>query len=282
MSVGPATSPLVTVRGPAAFGGGWRRFASLTWLLAATDFKMNYFGTAFGYVWSLLRPLALFAVLYAVFTRGLGIGAGVPHHAQIVLLSIMLFQFFSEATGGAVGCVVGRENIVRKMQFPRLAIPLATVLTSVFNLALNLVAVMIFYVVTGIEPRLSWLLLPLIVLALVAFATGLAMLLSALYVRFRDLAQIWGLLILVVFYTSPIIYTIEDYPSALKFALSINPLALLLQASRNAMVGGETVSITEAAGGPIGIIGPTVVTILLCVVGFRVFVRAAPRIAEEL
>ena len=282
MSAEPAASRLVTVRGPAALGGGRRRFASLTWLLAATDFKMNYFGTAFGYVWSLLRPLALFAVLYTVFTRGLGIGASVPHHAQIVLLSIMLFQFFSEATMGAVGCVVGRENIVRKMQFPRLAIPLATVLTSVFNLALNLVAVLIFYVATGIEPRLSWLLLPLIVAALVAFATGLAMLLSALYVRFRDLAQIWGLLILVFFYTSPIIYTIENYPSALKFALSINPLAMLLEAARNAMVGGETVSITQAAGGPIGIIGPLVVIILLCLVGFKVFVRAAPRIAEEL
>jgi ABC-2 type transport system permease protein len=282
VSANPAASQLVPVRGPTALGGGGRRFFSLMWLLAATDFKTSYFGTAFGYVWSLLRPLALFVVLYTVFTRGLGIGAGVPHHAQIILLSIMLFQFFSEATIGAVGCVLSRENIVRKMQFPRLAIPLATVLASVFNLALNLVAVIIFYVASGIEPRLSWLWLPFIAGALVALATGVAMLLSALYVRFRDLAQIWGLLILVIFYCSPIIYTIESYPSSLKFALAINPLAPLLEAARNVMVGGETVSITEAAGGPIGIIGPAVVTVLLCVVGFRVFVRTAPRIAEEL
>jgi ABC-2 type transport system permease protein len=272
----------VTVRGPTALGGGGRRFLSLMWLLAATDFKMSYFGTAFGYVWTLLRPLALFGVLYVVFTQGLGIGAGIPHHPQIVLISIMFFQFFSEATVGAVGCVVGRENIVRKMQFPRLAIPLATVLSSVFNFALNLVAVMIFYVASGIEPRLSWLWLPFIAAALVAFAAGVAMLLSALYVRFRDLAQIWGLLILVIFYCSPIIYTIELYPSALKFALWVNPLAPLLEAARNVMVGGETVSITEAAGGPIGVIGPAVVLVLTCLVGYRVFVRAAPRIAEEL
>ena len=128
---------------------------------------------------------------------------------------------------------------------------------------------MIFYIASGIEPRLSWLLLPLIVAALVAFATGLAMLLSALYVRFRDLAQIWGLLILVIFYTSPIIYPIENYPSALKFALSINPLALILEAARNVMVAGATDLDHEAAGGPIGIIGPALVTILLCVRGFQ-------------
>ncbi len=282
MSAEPAASSLVPVRGPTALGGGGRRFFSLTWLLAATDFKMTYFGTAFGYVWSLLRPLLLFVVLYTVFARGLRIGAGTPHLPQIILLNIMLFQFFSEATVGAVGCVLSRENIVRKMQFPRLAIPLATVLSSVFNLALNLVAVMIFYIASGIEPRWSWLWLPFIAAALVAYATGVAMLLSALYVRFRDLAQIWGLLILVIFYTSPIIYLIEFYPSPLKFALSINPLAPLLEAARNVMTGPGPVSITEAAGGAIGIIGPALVTILLCVVGFRVFVRAAPQIAEEL
>ena len=213
MSAEPAATQLVPVRGPAAFGGGRRRFASLTWLLASTDFKMTYFGTAFGYVWSLLRPLLLFGVLYTVFVSGLKIGGGTENLAQIILLNIMIFQFFSESTIGAVGCVVGRENIVRKMQFPRLAIPLATVLTSLFNLALNLVAVIIFYVLTGIEPRLSWLLLPLIVGALVILSTGLAMLLSALYVRFRDLSQIWGLLTLVIFYCSPIIYPIESLPA---------------------------------------------------------------------
>jgi ABC-2 type transport system permease protein len=143
--------------------------------------------------------------------------------------------------------------------------------------------VMIFYIATGIEPRLSWLLLPLIVAALVVLCTGLALLLSALYVRFRDLAQIWGLVTLVVFYCSPIIYVIELYPHGLKFALSINPLAPLLEAARNVMLpsAGQP-SITEAAGGPIGIIGPVLVTILICVLGFRTFVRAAPRIAEEL
>ena len=283
MSAHPATTALETVRGPSALGGGGKRFFSLTWLLAATDFKMNYFGTAFGYVWSLLRPLMLFAVLYAVFSKGLGLGGGVEHWAQVLLLNIMLFQFFAEVTGAGVGCVVSRENIVRKMQFPRLAIPLSVVLTGLFNLCLNLIAVMIFFTITGLEPRLSWLALPLIVVALVVFVAGVALFLSALYVRFRDIAQIWAVLSLVVFYSSPIVYPIEKYPAGAQFALSINPLAPLLELARTAMVGqGGAPSITEAAGGPIGIIGPVLVGLAICAFGALIFVRAAPRIAEEL
>jgi ABC-2 type transport system permease protein len=244
---------------------------------------MNYFGTAFGYVWSLLRPLMLFAVLYEVFVKGLRLTGGVENFPDILLLNIMLFQFFAEATGGAVGCVVSRENIVRKMQFPRLAIPLSVVLTATFNLALNLVAVMIFFIATGVEPRLSWLALPLIVAALVTFVTGLAVLLSALYVRFRDVAQIWAVLTLVIFYSSPIVYPIERYPDSAQFVLSINPLAPIIEVARLAMVGrGAAPSITEAAGGSMGIIGPVAITLVICAVGLRTFVREAPRIAEEL
>jgi ABC-2 type transport system permease protein len=282
VNAGPATASLEVVRGPSALGGGRKRFFALTWLLAATEFKLNYFGTAFGYVWSLLRPLMLFAVLYAVFSKGLGLSRGVEDFAQILLLNIMLFQFFAEVTGAGVGCVVSRENIVRKMQFPRLAIPLSVVLTGLFNLCLNLVAVMIFFAITGIEPRLSWLALPLIVAALVVFVAGVALLLSALYVRFRDIAQIWAVMSLVIFYSSPIVYPIESYPQGAQFALSINPLAPILELARTAMVGPGAPSITEAAGGVMGIIGPVVVGLTICVLGFRIFIRAAPRIAEEL
>jgi ABC-2 type transport system permease protein len=263
-------------------GGGARRFASLTWLLASTDFKVNYFGTAFGYLWSLLRPLMLFAVLYTVFAKGLKIGGNIPHFPDILLLNIMLFQFFAEATTSAVGCVVARENIVRKMQFPRLVIPLSVVLTSLFNLCLNLVAVMIFFVLTGVEPRVGWLALPLIVAVLLAFVTGMALLLSALYVRFRDIAQIWAVLSLAIFYSTPIIYPIENYPESVRFLLSVNPLAPLLEAARLLMVDSGGPSIVGEAGGAFGIIGPVLVIVAVCALGVRVFTRAAPRIAEEL
>ena len=106
-------SELREVRGPSAVGGGWRRFFDLLWLIAVTEFKRTYFGTVLGYVWSLVRPLLLFAVLLFVFTKIIRLGSDVPNYAVLLLLNIVLFSFFLEATTNAVGSVVGQEGVVR-------------------------------------------------------------------------------------------------------------------------------------------------------------------------
>ena len=130
--------------GPSALGGGWRRFGELLYLISVTEFKKTYFGTVLGYVWSLLRPLLLFAVLLFVFTKIVRLGSACPHYPVLLLMNVVLFGFFSEATATAVMSVVNQEGVVRKTQFPRLVIPLSVVLTSLFNLAVNLVVVLIF------------------------------------------------------------------------------------------------------------------------------------------
>ena len=125
------------VRGPSALGGGMRRTLDLLLLIAATEFKRAYFGTALGYLWTIGRPLLLFGVLLAVFTQAFHIGSQVPHYPVLLLFNIVLFTFFQEATNVAVTSVVAQEAIVRKTQFPRLVIPLSVVLTSLFNLIPN-------------------------------------------------------------------------------------------------------------------------------------------------
>src|SRR5207302_1608209 len=149
----------------------------------------RFFGSALGYVWQLVRPLLLFGVLYVFFTKVAHVNnektPGQEHYGAQLLGSIVLFTFFAEATGGAVRSVVDRENLVRKIQFPRLVIPLAVVLLAMFNLVLNLIVVLVFALAEGVHPMLSWLELPLIVGVLIVFATGVSMLLAALVVQFR-------------------------------------------------------------------------------------------------
>jgi ABC-2 type transport system permease protein len=282
MSATAHAPALREVRGPSALGGGARRFFTLTWLLSTTEFKANYFGTALGYVWSVMRPLLLFGVLLVVFTRIIRLGSEVPHYAQMLLFNVMLFTFFSEATGQALSSVVVNENIVRKMQFPRLAIPLSVVLTGVFNLCLNLIVVFVFLLASGVSPRLTWLALPLIIAFLVLVTTGVSVLLSALFVRFRDVSQIWGVLALVLFYGSPLLYPVESIPHGLRFTLFINPLAPLFVEARHLIVDPTAPSIVGAAGSAWGVIGPALVVVAICATAFWAFVRAAPRIAEEL
>src|SRR5687768_9724258 len=163
------------VRGPSALGGGWRRSFELLSLIAVTDFKKAYFGTALGYVWSIARPLMLFGVLLAVFTQIFRIGSQVPNYPVLLLYNIVLFGFFQEATTTAVTSIVSQESVVRKTQFPRLVIPLAVVLTSLFNLGLNLVVVFAFILAWGIDPSWTWLLFPLVLVLLFLLTTAVSM-----------------------------------------------------------------------------------------------------------
>src|SRR5512141_1675457 len=121
------------VTGPSALAGDVRRFLVLTHTLAVAEFKLRFFGSALGYLWQLMRPLMLFGVLLLVFTKVARFGDAVPHYAEGLLLGIVLFTFFSESTGGAVTSLVNRESLVRKIEFPRLAVPLSVVLQSTFN-----------------------------------------------------------------------------------------------------------------------------------------------------
>lgn len=203
MSAALPPAELREVGGPSATGGGRRRFLELLWLISVTEFKRTYFGTALGYLWSLLRPLLLFAVLLFVFTQIFRIGSQVPDYPVLLLFNIVLFGVFGEATGQAVGSVVAQEGIVRKTQFPRLVIPLAPVLTSLFNFAVNMIAVLGFMIAFGVEPRWSWALFPAILAALLLLSAAVSMLLASLYVRYRDVAIIWGVLSTALFYATP-------------------------------------------------------------------------------
>jgi ABC-2 type transport system permease protein len=280
-----APPPLREVRGPSALGGGAARFANLARTLAITDFRTRYLDTAFGYVWSLARPLLTFAVLYTVFSKVIRFGNS-PYYAQGLLICLMLFTFFQEVTFQALPCVVVQEGLVRKMQFPRLVIPLSVVLTGLFNLCLNLLATFVIILATGVSPRLGWLALPLLCVWLLAVTAGFALLLPALYIRFRDVSQIWGVFALMLLYASPVIYPVSflvNAPHALHALLYVNPLAPILIEARHLVVGGvDAQSVLEATGSWWGFIGPALVGAAVCVAGFVLFSRSARYAAEEL
>src|SRR5687767_5111125 len=113
--------------GPSALGDDLRRFANLTWTLAATDFRLKFFGSALGYLWQLMRPLMLFGIIYIVFAEFVQLGDEVNFYPVVLLTGVILFTFFGEATGVAVTSLQDREGLLRKIRFPRLVIPTAAV-----------------------------------------------------------------------------------------------------------------------------------------------------------
>ena len=270
------------VRGPSALGGGWRRAVELLYLIAVTDFKRTYFGTVLGYVWSLARPLMLFGVLLAVFTQVFRVGSQVPHYPELLLLNVVLFGFFQEATNTAVPSIVNQEAVVRKTQFPRLVIPLAVVLTSLFNLGLNLVVVLIFLLAFGVTPMWTWLLFPLLLALLVVITIAVSALVASLYPRFRDMAIIWSVASTVLFYGTPVLYPIDVVPHTLRTIIMLNPLAPLFELVRKWIVDPSAPGPAAAAGGAAWLLVPLAIYVGVCALAWWVFNREAPRIAEEL
>jgi ABC-2 type transport system permease protein len=266
---------------PHVLGSDLQRFWNLTWTLAATDFKLRFYGSVLGYAWTLARPFLFFGVIYLVFSEIAGLDANVKNYGVYILFGLVLFQFFSEATNGCVRCLSVRENLLRKMRFPRLVIPLSVVLTAIFNLAGTLVAALIFAVATGVYPTWSWLELPVIIGAVGAFATGIGLLLSALFVRYRDVAPIWEVASQMLFYISPILYVTTLVPEQYRDWFMINPLAVLLTEMRAAVVDTSAPHPWDLVGaGPL--MAAAAIVAIAVGLGLYVFNRQAPRIAEEL
>jgi ABC-2 type transport system permease protein len=271
------------IKGPSALGSDPRRLWHLARTMAVSDFKLRFFGSVLGYLWQLIRPLLLFGVLFVVFTQVIRIGGDVELYPVALLLGIVLYTFFAEASGGALGSLVARESLIRKVEFPRLAVPLAAVLTALMNVGLNLIAVLVFLLAAGGEIRASWLEMPFLVLALAVFTTGLGMLLSALYVRYRDVKPIWDVALQIAFYGSPIFYPIDVVQERSELAaqlMLLNPFAAIIQQARHAFIAPSHPSAYEVAGP--WLLGTMAIFIGVVALGYRVFSKRAPTIAEEL
>jgi ABC-2 type transport system permease protein len=259
-----------------------RRFWELTWMLAVTDWRLRFYGSALGYAWTLARPFAFFGVIYVVFTEVAKIGNDIKNYGICILFSMVLFQFFAEATGGSVTAIVRREGLLRKMRFPHLAIPLSTVLTALMNLVATLAAVFVFAIASGVYPNWGWLELPVLIALLTVVATGVGLLLSVLYVRYRDVQPIWEVFSQMLFYASPVLYVATMVPESYQRAYLANPISATLTEMRASVVDPTARHAWDAIGDPIRILIPLGIVAFTFALGLWVFKREAPRFAENL
>jgi ABC-2 type transport system permease protein len=259
-------------------------YSTLLRTLTFSEFKLRYAHSSLGYVWTVSKPLLLFGVMYVVFSQILRFGEGIAHYPVILLMGNMLFGFFGEATSGAVSVLVSRADMLRKAAFPRSILPVSVVTTSLMVFAFNLVALAVFAVWSGVQPRLEMIWLVPIVLELTALAIGMSLLLSGLYVYMRDIGQLWAVLLQVLFYASPIIYPIEflqqnHVPQVWESVMLSNPTAQIVNDARWALVGSGARSTADILGAlyvvPLGIVAGLFISGLLV---YRVY---ANRLAEH-
>ena len=258
-----------------------RRFADVTLTLARAEFKLRYLNSIIGYVWALMQPLLLFLVLYFLWVELFNPGRGIPNYELALLLSVAFFTFFSEATGQALGSLVGRGAMLRKIPFSPLALPLSSVLTSFYVYGFTLLIAVGFILVSGIGPRLAWLsMVPLLGLLLV-YTVGVALLLSLLYVRIRDVQPIWTVLLRLLFFVTPVFYPIELAPDSLEEILMLNPLSVVIVEARHVLVDPAAPSALDAAG-PAMFAASLAIVAAVVGAGLLLYRKQARRIAERI
>jgi ABC-2 type transport system permease protein len=253
--------------------------------LVKTDFKLRYQGSAIGYLWSLFRPLFMFAILYVVFTVVFPLGKGVPHYPVYLFVGMMFWNFFSEMTQQSLGSVVGRGDLIRKIKIPRWMIVFSTSLNALINLGLNMIVLVVFMLINGVSPMPSLLLLPLVIVEVYIFGLGLSYLLSAAFVRYRDVQYIWELLIQAGFYMTPILYPLTMVTNELfQKVILLNPLAQAIQDARWAVVTHDPSVITvwnTFDGGAYTLI-PFAIVAAMFVVGVLFFRSRSNSFAEDI
>lgn len=214
--------------------------------LVITEFKLRYQGSALGYFWSLLKPLAIFTVLYIVFIKFLKIGAGIPHSAVYLLFGIVVWNFFVEVTAGSVGAIVGRGDLIRKINFPKYILIVSSSISALINFLINLGVVFVFAIYDKVDFSWNALLLPLLMVELFILCLGIAFFLSAAYVRFRDIGFIWEVVLQGAFFATPIVYPLADpIPLRVQQLLLMNPISQIVQDSRAVFITPATTTFED-------------------------------------
>lgn len=250
--------------------------------LVISEFKLRYQNSVLGYLWSLLRPLLMFGVLYVVFTHVIRIGTDVPYYPTYLLLGLVIWTFFIEATTNGMHAITGRSDLVRKVSIPKYTIILSTTISAFVNFSLNMVVVLVFMAINKVPLTFSIIVLIPIIVQLFMFCLGLAFLLSAAFVKYRDISHIWEVLLQVLFYATPIIYAFTIVPIKLAKIVSLSPLTQIIQDSRAALITRETLTVAEVYGTGLARLAPLTISLLVFVFGALYFRRNSHKFAEEL
>ena len=251
--------------------------------LVRTDFKLRYQGSALGYLWSLLKPLFIFGILYIVFVRFIKLGGSIPNYPIYLLLGIVMWNFFVEMTGTSLSAVVGRGDLIRKIRIPRWIIIVSTSIAAMINLGLNLIVVFIFMLFSDIDISKQAILLPLVFIQLYLLALGFSLFLSAAYVKFRDVSYIWDVLLQAGFYATPILYPLSIVVNTTyQKILLLNPIAQIIQDARYMLVTKETTTIHGLYGSYAPYIVTVGITLAILYFGTLYFKKQSKTFAENL
>lgn len=252
-------------------------YKELIWVLAKTDFKLRYHGSVLGYLWALLKPLLTFTVLNFVFSSVFNPrGTGADTYSLQLLVSLMMFYFFSEGTTAGMSSLLSKAQLVTKIYVPRWTIILASTINATLIYLMNLIVIAFFFAIKGFVPSIGAILMFLIFSVFIyIIILSFALITAPLYVKFRDLAMIWEVLLMIVMYVSPIIYPLTTLPAMYHKFILLNPLAFIIHFTKESLINNHFADPSQYIVFIIIVFG----TFALSIFSYRKFIS---KVAEEI
>lgn len=252
---------------------GSNHYWHLLWVIAKTDFKLRYNGSMLGYVWAFLKPMLLFLVMYVVFS--ILMKWDMPNYQLYLFLGIMIWNFFAEGTMAGIYSLLGKGDLIKKIYFPRILVVIACTLTAFMTLVLNMIVFFVFYFSKGLGFHWYLFLLPLALLLAYALVLGISLFLSVLQVRYRDITQVWEVLLQAGFFLTPVIYPMTSIHEKYYFYLYLNPMAGITQFAREAVLDQHILAFHILAY-------TFMFVFVVCLAGFFLFKYLSRNIAENI
>ena len=252
-------------------------YRELVWMLAKTDFKLRYQGSVLGYLWALLKPLFMFSILNFVFSSIFAArGQGTEYYSLQLLVGILMFNFFSEGTNAGMQSLLSKSQLVTKIYIPRWTLILASTLNAALIYIMNLSVIVAFFAWKQFLPSFSAVLLFLLYSSVIyIIVLSFALFTAPIFVRFRDLSMIWEVLLQVLFYATPVFYSLQMMPVWVQQILLINPVAFIVHFTKEALVSNHFPDFWQNAV----FLTTVAIAASLSILSYR---RFAPRVAEEI
>jgi ABC-2 type transport system permease protein len=250
-------------------------------MIAGAEFKLKYSGSVLGYFWSIAKPLGLFGMLYIVFGRFFKLN-GLQDYPIYLLVGLVMWLYYADATSLAMYSIVARGPLLTRMAFPRILIPVSVTVSAATTFAMNLLAVAVFVAASGIVPRPEWIEMVPWLFELYVFTLGVSLILATLFVRLRDLGQVWELVLQLMFYAQPIIYPASFLPAWWRPIAFLSPVIQAITHCRQLIIPGTPVTTPADVYGTVwGELLPIGVAISVLIVGVWLLNRESRWFAER-
>lgn len=248
-------------------------YRNLTIKLAMSDFKIRYKNSILGFLWSLIEPLLMLTVLYIVFSYFMRVN--VEHYQIFLLVGIISWNMLSRGTTMSLSSILGKPSLVNKVYFPREILVISSCITALLMTLLEFVIFGIFMIIFAITPTVTAIYFPIILFIEFILILGLSFGLASLNVYYRDIQYIWAVIMQAGFFVSPIIYPISIIPEKYVWIIKLNPMTLIIDMLRGSMI----YSIVPVLQDITFII---ILSFIILIIGYMIFLRLEPRFAEEI